>query len=97
MPDNQAEAEASAEIEAVIVRACARCSGPRVADQPCGQCGNPDPPEITRLSVVSATYTKWWRKLWWDHLGKRLADRRIRQAAERTATLSHQRAESGKV
>jgi len=96
MADAHADALSSAEVKAEIVRACTRCSGPRTIGEPCGTCGNRKPPEVTRLGVVSATHKRWWRRLWWSAVQKPLADRRIRNAGQRTGQLSEHRAEQQK-
>lgn len=88
MADLQADALSSASVEAVIVRACTKCHGPRTIDEPCAACGNKRPPEVTRLGVVSATHKRWWRRLWWTAVQKPLADRRIQRAGRRSAELT---------
>src|SRR5438874_7366424 len=96
MTDAHIDAIASAEVEAVIVRACVRCGSRRDLGQPCTGCGNTQPPEITPLGVVSATHKRWWRRLWWTVARKPLADRRIRRAGQRTGQLSAHRADQQK-
>lgn len=75
------------EVSHVIVRACADCRSPRRIGEPCGGCGNPNPPEVTHLGVVAATYRNPLRQAWWTLAGRHLADRRIRRANRRTKQL----------
>ncbi len=77
---SEAFVPARAEVTAVIIRACARCGSPRDLGRPCGECGNPDPPEVTDLGVVSASYRNPLRRAWRHVTGDPLARRRIRNA-----------------
>lgn len=86
-PASATKAVASAEVRHVIVRACVVCSGPRVIDVPCGQCGNPNPPHVVDLGVVTAIYRNPLRRVAWRLARKPLADLRIRRANQRAIQL----------
>jgi hypothetical protein len=78
--DAQAFVPARAEVSAVIIRACALCGSPRVLEVPCASCGNPDPPEVTDLGIVAATYRNPLRRAWRHLATGPLARRRIEAA-----------------
>lgn len=77
----------AAEVTHVIVRACRRCRHPRQIDTPCAGCGLGEPPEVTELGVVSATYRNPLKQFWWAAVGQRLAHRRIERANRRALQL----------
>jgi hypothetical protein len=66
--------------DVTITRACSRCRHPREAGKACGGCGNPEPPEICRLGVQSASYRNPLRQAWWRLAGEPRARRRARKA-----------------
>lgn len=76
----QAFVPARAEVSAVIIRACALCGSPRAMERPCAECGNPDPPEVTDLGTVAATYRNPLRRAWRHLVTGPLARRRIEAA-----------------
>jgi hypothetical protein len=78
----------SAEVSAVVIRACARCGGAREIGTRCAKCGNADAPEVTDLGVISATYRSPRRQAWRHIVTDPLARRRIRKASRRTARLN---------
>lgn len=101
-PDTMAEPDPTAEaptavadtraissgtVSHVIIRGCTRCQSQRVIGEPCAGCGNPEPPEVTKLGVVSATYRNPIKRAWWALVRAPMADRRIRRAAARTLEL----------
>lgn len=90
MTDDAAHAEVrvrSAEVSAVFIRRCARCSAPRQPERTCAQCGNPDPPEMTDLGIISASYRSPLRRAWRAVAGDPLARRSLRRASRRTDAL----------
>lgn len=80
MSDAQAFIPARAEVSAVIIRACALCGSPRALGRPCASCGNPDPPVVHDLKVVSASYRNPLRRAWRHLVTGPLARRRIKAA-----------------
>jgi hypothetical protein len=84
MPEVNARAVVSVTVRPVIVRACARCGGPRQISAPCAGCGNPDPPDTQDLGVQSAYYRNPFKRLAWLIAGQHLAARRARQATARS-------------
>lgn len=85
MSESPAFVPARAEVSAVIIRACTRCQGPREQGKPCAGCGNPDPPVVTDLGVISATYRNPLRRLWRHVTGDPLSRRRIANANRHAA------------
>lgn len=77
----------SGTVSHLIIRGCTRCQGQRVIGEPCATCGNPEPPEVTKLGVVSATYRNPIKRAWWTLVRAPMAERRIRRAAARTLEL----------
>jgi hypothetical protein len=80
----------------VIVRRCDVCIqngiiSVRTVGEPCGTCGNPEPPETTELGVVSAVYRNPIKRAWWKTVREPLANRRIRRAGARTLELRENR------
>ena len=93
-PDTAATTDAIAfgEVSHVIVRRCSACIkqgviSTRTIGEPCGTCGNPEPPETVELGVVSATYRNPVKRIWWNLVRRPLANRRIRRAGARTLEL----------
>jgi hypothetical protein len=78
---------AAGEVSHILIRGCTRCQSQRIIGEPCGTCGNPDPPEATRLGIVSAVYRNPIKRIWWTTVRGPLADRRIRKAGARTLEL----------
>lgn len=87
------DAVASAEVRHVIVRACADCGASRQIDTACAGCGNPDPPAVDDLGIVTAVYRDPVRRAVWRLVRKPLANRRIRRANARATQLQRAREE----
>jgi hypothetical protein len=68
------------EVSHVIIRACTVCGGSRTIGDPCGSCGNLQPPIIHDLGVTSGVYKDTGLQGLWDRVGKLAADRRIQRA-----------------
>lgn len=79
MTAENAKSIQSAEVSAVVVRACG-CGHQREVGKPCGGCGNPEPPVVHDLGIISATYKNRRRRWWWLAVGQYLANARIRRA-----------------
>lgn len=82
-----AKTVSASEVSHVIIRACTNCQSQRTIGKPCGTCGNPTPPEVTKLGVVSAGYRNPVKNAWWRCVRAPLANRRIRRAGARTFEL----------
>jgi hypothetical protein len=68
-----------ADVSAVIVRACKACGGAREASGDCVSCGLAEPPEIIDLGIIAAKRPG-LEAAWWNVIGTRRADMRIRKA-----------------
>lgn len=79
------------EVSATIVRACRECGGTREIGKDCVSCGLAEPPEVINLGVISAQRSNPLKSFMWDHIGTRLADRRIRKANKAVEDLCGKR------
>lgn len=68
------------DVSAKIVRACRECAGPRQIDTDCAACGLSEPPEVIDLGIIAAQRSDPLKSAWWNTVGTRLADHRIRKA-----------------
>lgn len=68
------------DVSAVIIRACVSCNGKREIGVPCASCGLADPPVTVDLGVIAAYKADPVENFWWNVVGSRSADRRIRKA-----------------
>lgn len=69
----------SVTLSAIIVRACTDCGGAREMGKPCRGCGNMAPPDVRDLGVIASGQNSRWKRLKWNLLESRAANRRIRR------------------
>jgi hypothetical protein len=81
----------NADVSATIIRACRDCGEKREIGTDCTSCGLTEPPEVIELGIIAAHRADPVEVAWWNIIGQRQADRRIRKANKAIKELCGER------